>query len=349
MAKWFLCELEKPDAPFKISDLVTCVLDGGCRSWFTLIEEKYPKLICQWCGAHSVNLLMQALGELDGIAELIDECKEVIKFFRNRSLMRFLVRRDAGKIPIMWVQTRFGTTFISMERLGELRVEVAKIVVSEEWTHYYSKQGKDSRDKCDIVRVLVLSPSFWAKIDKTTELLVPVFGVLRRFDGDDATLGIIYHQMAKLKGLLRSWEATKFDPVKGIAAFDSTGGHTLIGKSGTTATGRDKAASAGKNAEDMLDFRWLEMAPSDTARGQLQEAAYALNPWYLMYVDCGESPRSLSLSLSHTHTHTHTPGMKSMLSRGGRMSRHFTSTVQTCFQVSKRFLRASTRIMRRNC
>lgn len=294
MVKWLIGKLESSDMPFDIKDIVTIILDGACISWFPLIHAKYPHIVCQWCCAHSLNLLMQCLGELDGIYQLILEAKEVIKFFRNRGLPRHLIRKSAGKIPIMWVQTRFGTTFISMERLGELRLELAAIVVSDKWTFYTMKQDKQGKAKCAEVRALVLSETFWAKIDKTMELLEPVFAALRRFDGNCATAGIQFEMMAVLIAKLKAWDQIAFDPLSdGRIAFDKTK-CSLKGLDTTTVDGKKHAVkkfARGRNAEEMGVLRWEKMSPDDSRGGQFTQAACALNPFYLMYVP------SLSLSL----------------------------------------------------
>ena len=309
MVAWLLTLLESGDMPFNIEDIVTIVLDGAapCLSWFAPIHEKYPHIVCQWCCAHSINLLMQCLGELDGIYQLILEAKEVIKFFRNRGLPRHLIRESAGKIPIMWVVTRFGTTFISMERLGELRSQLAAIVVSTHWAIYVAKQDKDGKAKCAQVRALVLSGNFWAKIDKTMILLEPVFATLRRFDGNDATAGIQFEIMAVLIARLVAWDAIAFDPLPdGRIAFEKSK-CSLKGLSTKTVDGKVhpvKQFAKDKSAAEMGSARWDLMSPDGSRRGAFTQAAYAMNPYYLMCVPSLSCIAKFSL---YTQCHPHLP------------------------------------------
>ena len=104
--KEWLCDfilrtVRDKDFPLPIKDLVTIVMDGACRTSFPLIEEafkqdeKLPNVVCQWCSTHSLNLMMKAIADIDGIATLIDQVCEYITFVRSHDKPRALARKFA--------------------------------------------------------------------------------------------------------------------------------------------------------------------------------------------------------------------------------------------------------------
>ena len=283
MAKWVLDKLESEDFPFEIDDIVTIVLDGACRSWFPIIEAKYPHIVCQWCAAHSLNLLCQMIAELDGFDDLIADAKKVVTFMRNRTYARHLCRTHAGKIPTAWAASRFGTIFIVMERLSQMQHDLAGVVASAEFAAYTAAQQRDGRDLCNEVKGLINSDQFWAKIAKMNELVEPLFALLRRLDADHATVGCVYQRMLELNIHFREWEATKWNAISGHVAFKK-GECTLVGAAG------GRVSAVGKSVADMAYDRWCDMASDyrlkggDTRSyggGRLHSTAHCLNPFYL--------------------------------------------------------------------
>jgi len=120
---WFVAA----DFPLDPMDLMIIIMDGGERSSFDRIENtfsghpKLPSIMCVWCAAHGFSLLLKALGNLDGIDDLIDDVRFVINYIRNHGTPRSVLR-DLHRLRVLvWAATRFGTIFICMERLIELQ------------------------------------------------------------------------------------------------------------------------------------------------------------------------------------------------------------------------------------
>ena len=55
-----------------VKRMVTIVMDGACPGAFTDLEDAFqsnpalPMIACQWCSAHNGNLLLKAIGNIDG-------------------------------------------------------------------------------------------------------------------------------------------------------------------------------------------------------------------------------------------------------------------------------------------
>ena len=275
--------------PLDPMDLVTITMDGACRTSFPLIEKafrdnpKLPSIVCQWCSCHTWQLLLKAIADIDGIDTLIKQCREVITFVRGHDKPTALLRKSAQKGLVRWVETRFGTIFICMERLVEVKSSLMTMVQGEPWSQYReSVKDRKVREELDKFVDLVIDASFWNKIAKTLELVEPIFSALRVCDSDAPTVGIVYQLFLETQQRLEAWEATKFENVKdgptGVAFRE--GECSLLSKRSHEDAGL--GAAAGWTAAEMLVFRWNKMHGA-TSTGKLHAAGRLLNPAFRDY------------------------------------------------------------------
>jgi hypothetical protein len=277
------------DFPLDPKDLVTITMDGACRTAFSAIEtafREHPDLspvVCLWCSAHTFQLLLKAIADIDGIDTLIQDCRDVITFVRAHDKPTAFLRAKAGKGLVRWVETRFATIFLCMERLREVSRELKLVVASDEWDEYaQTVKDKSTRGKLDVFVDHVLDVRFWNRITKTLELVEPIYAALRRCDSDEPTVGVVYQLFLEVQEHAKEWEETKFDGVKTGAsgrAFDPQE-CTLLSNCNHEDTGRD----AGKiwSAVDIVAFRWGKMDGA-TSTGTVHLAARHCNPAYRNY------------------------------------------------------------------
>ena len=66
---------------------VRACTDGASvmRGAWEIIIKKYPHIVCCWCGAHVINLLMEDIGKLEFFASATIEAKQVVKSYATTS------------------------------------------------------------------------------------------------------------------------------------------------------------------------------------------------------------------------------------------------------------------------
>ena len=195
LVNWFTAE----SFPIDCKDLIFLVMDGGERSSFSLIESTFagnaalPNAMCMWCVAHAWNLLLKALGELDGVDSLTTDLKFVINYVRNHGTPRSLLRKLHKLRMLVWAATRLGTVFVCMERMIELESALRKLVLHEGWDGFLAKQSGEAKTKAIRFRGLVEDRSFFAKMKKTGQLTERIYATMRMCDLDICnTVGAVY-------------------------------------------------------------------------------------------------------------------------------------------------------------
>ena len=276
------------DFPLPREDIVTISMDGGCRTAFPMIEKRFkedpmlPNVVCQWCSCHTWNLLLKAVADVDGIDTLIAECRELITFVRSHDKPRSMLQALANKGLVRWVETRFGTVFLCMDRLHKVMGSLRTMVGSDGWTSWRQSLAGDALRKADDMAARILDPTFDNRIVKVNQLVEPIFAALRTCDSDLPTAGIVYQLFLETQHAVAAWEATKFAPIKagpaGVAFRE--GECTLLSKGNHEDTG--KAAGGGWTVEAMLVHRWNKMHGAGMT-GRFHATARVLNPAFRAY------------------------------------------------------------------
>ena len=137
--------------------------------------DRVPNAVPAWCSGHSVGLLMKVTDDVSGIKGLIDATKEAVTFARTHSKPSALIHKESPNVSIVkWATTRFGTIFMVMQRLANMRPALRRVVLSDEWAKYLqSITDKAIRAKAQAFEALVLDKTYWAKILKVLELVEP--------------------------------------------------------------------------------------------------------------------------------------------------------------------------------
>ena len=291
--------VKSPEFPVPVKHLVTFVMDGACRTSFPLIEAAFkddkdlPNVVCQWCSCHSFNLLLKALADINGIDQVIEESKELITFVRSHDKPRSMLReRSPRKQLVKWVDTRFGTIFLCLQRLHDVRNSLRAMVSEEGWSTYASSL-KDKAVKTAAQKFVnyALDPTFWNRIKKVLDLVEPIFAALRICDSDAPTVGVVYELFLTVQQSVIEWEGTKFQPVEGGdgdgAAFNKEK-HSLLSlkNHADTGSGEDKDFTAA----DMVVYRWNKMHRTSRT-GLIHAAGRLLNPALRAHDHMADEPR----------------------------------------------------------
>jgi hypothetical protein len=147
------------------NDVVQVVTDNASNNMGAkkLLHEKRPHIFWTSCAAHTINLMLQGIGNLPRFKKVVDQAKAFTIFVyghtRTLDCMRYFTEgRDIVRPGV----TRFALNFLTLESIQE-KDQLRKMVVHSRWDSLKdvkSKKGKNAT-------VTILNPNFWKDVKLT--------------------------------------------------------------------------------------------------------------------------------------------------------------------------------------
>ena len=97
-----------------MSNVVQIITDNASNYVLAgkLSEEKHKTILWTPCVAHCIDLMLEDIGKIDWVKNIVDHAKSITKFIYNCSLILSLMRKHTGgKDIIRPAITRFATHF----------------------------------------------------------------------------------------------------------------------------------------------------------------------------------------------------------------------------------------------
>ena len=162
-----------------------------------LLKEKRPNIFWTSCAAHTLNLMLEAIGKQPRFKGVIEKAKAFTIFIyahhKTLALMRkFTKKRDIVRPGV----TRFATSFLTLQSLVEKKEKLRSMVTSDAWGE--CKHSKSAKGKA--AYSIVLSMSFWNGVTQCLKVFAPLVQVLRLVDGDrKPSMGFLYGELKQAK------------------------------------------------------------------------------------------------------------------------------------------------------
>jgi hypothetical protein len=182
-----------------LDDVVQVVTDNASNNMGAkkLLHEKRPQIFWTSCAAHTINLMLQGIGNLPRFKKVIDQAKAFTIFVyghtRTLECMRYFTE---GKEIVRPGVTRFASNYLTLNSIQEKKDQLRKIVVHSRWDSLKdvkSKKGKNAT-------ATILNANFWKDVKLTIAVFEPLFKVLRLVDGDvKPAMGFVYGELLKAK------------------------------------------------------------------------------------------------------------------------------------------------------
>ncbi|CAI5522838.1 unnamed protein product [Closterium sp. Naga37s-1] len=133
--------------------------DGGSNyvAACKLLHKKYPHIEIVPCATHVLDLPMEDIGGMDWAQEVL----------HGEKVMKPL--RPAG--------TRFGTQYIAVPRLCQIRSQLTQMVLHKDW----AEKGKNQTGK--VFEAMVMDAAWWKKAETFVKVMELPYRVMRRTDG----------------------------------------------------------------------------------------------------------------------------------------------------------------------
>ncbi|ERM99928.1 hypothetical protein AMTR_s00110p00090690 [Amborella trichopoda] len=98
------------------------------------LMEKRKHLVWTPCAAHSINLMLEKIGEIKIVKETLEEARLVSRFIYNHSKILFLFREHFKKKEIIRLAiTCFVTNYLVVDSIRESEGALKRLFTCEEW------------------------------------------------------------------------------------------------------------------------------------------------------------------------------------------------------------------------
>ncbi|CAI5945581.1 unnamed protein product [Closterium sp. NIES-64] len=191
-------------------NVVALCFDGGsnyaaaCR----VLMREYPHIEHIPCATHVLDLLMEDIGKKGWAKDIVTRGDTLISFVRNHHFtwgyMRSpLVNGGKGKQVLKPAGTRFGTNYIAINRLCEVRAGLTEMVLSDEWVEWTAAAD---RAGADTFKDNILDAAWWTRAEFFAKLMRLPFVVMRKTDSDSkGMMGRLYDLMLQLTEDIRDF------------------------------------------------------------------------------------------------------------------------------------------------
>jgi hypothetical protein len=112
-----------------------------------ILMQRYPSLYWSPCATHCIDLMLEDMGKLPWIKEIIDSARSVTKYIYNHTYVLSLMRQFTGNRELVRSTiTCFATSFISLQSLLKSMLDLQRVFLSNEWVAcvYSTKQDRQA-------------------------------------------------------------------------------------------------------------------------------------------------------------------------------------------------------------
>lgn len=165
-----------------------------------MVEAEFPNIVWTPCASHSLDLLMEDMGNLPWIKTIVDDALSIVTFFTNKHKVLSIYWAHSTLELKKPSSTRFAYMWLLLETLYDVKSALWKTVVStmwNEWDESNTDAAKDMQRQC-------LNEEFWARVRIIVVAITPFYRTLRMTDMEGATLGLLIHFMREAKEELQA-------------------------------------------------------------------------------------------------------------------------------------------------
>ncbi|CAI5993795.1 unnamed protein product [Closterium sp. NIES-64] len=162
------------------------------------IASTWPHIEHVPCATHVLDLMMEDVGKMGWAKGLVEKGGMMINFVRNHHFTRAYMKKGGGKQVLKPAGTRFGTQYIALARLCEVRGGLAKMVLSDEWNEW-AVGDKDRKIATEKFKAAVMDEEWWGLAGFFTSLMAVPFKAMRATNSSaKGMMGKMYDIMLQL-------------------------------------------------------------------------------------------------------------------------------------------------------
>ena len=135
----------------KLSDHITedvdfVVMDGACSGAIALLEGMHPHLSGVVCATHSLDLLLEDIGQMDFAADTLAAARDAVHFINKHQRTRALFATHSDVKLLAPSMTRFGCHLMMLQRLVRCEDALRALVSSNQWREWRNAQKPETRE-----------------------------------------------------------------------------------------------------------------------------------------------------------------------------------------------------------
>jgi len=93
-----------------------------------LFEIRHPTIFWTSCAAHCIDLMLEDIGKLHWMHEVVEKAKSITKYLYNHTIVLNAMRiYTEGKEIVRPAVTRFATNFISLQSMVEQKINLKRV------------------------------------------------------------------------------------------------------------------------------------------------------------------------------------------------------------------------------
>ncbi|KAL0215616.1 hypothetical protein P9112_007800 [Eukaryota sp. TZLM1-RC] len=194
-------------------NLITHIVSNSatnCLSACSLLIADYPHILFSPCASHTLDLLIEDMCKLPSFNKIISDCKKVVDFIRNHTIIKTKLEKVAGKTLMRPAATRFYTQFLMLSRLQDLEPSVKSLISSPTIERLVRDVGEPLMSSFRKVKLIVgsIEYDFWQLLSPLITYLKPLVGLLKLTDSIEPYFSKMYVKCRQLQEyyFLNSWE-----------------------------------------------------------------------------------------------------------------------------------------------
>eukprot|EP01018_Ginkgo_biloba_P019824 Gb_35912 [translate_table: standard] len=185
-----LCEAIAQVGPSYVVQVITDTTPI-CKATGLMVQNKYRHIYCTPYFVHAMNNVLKDFSKFSWIAPIIEKGREIQMFVCNHHQAQPIYRFHAKVELLKPIDTRYGTYFIPLRRLLEVRGALSAMVIGEMWTNW----RQSSSNAAIQVRATILDDRFWVDVKFVVDVIEPIINVIRYRDTDSPYLGKVYETL----------------------------------------------------------------------------------------------------------------------------------------------------------
>ncbi|XP_059068694.1 uncharacterized protein LOC131056578 [Cryptomeria japonica] len=178
-----------------------------------LLQARHPSLFWSPCVAHCLDLLLEDIGKLSWVKNVIEDGREITKYIYKHTWILELMRQHTdGKDLVRSGVTRFATNFLNLQSLLCALPNLERMFVSERWL----QNPYCRKPEAEKVVKAVFDDRFAKSMEEIINLSKPLVRVLRMVDEDKNPIRYLYEVMDKAKEVIQHLygsDRTKYEPI----------------------------------------------------------------------------------------------------------------------------------------
>ncbi|KAM3410492.1 hypothetical protein ACQJBY_002604 [Aegilops geniculata] len=162
-----------------------------------MLLEKRPNMFWSSCATHTINLMLQGIGDLPRFSKVLEKAKAFTIFVYGHTRTLDCMRHfSSGKEIIRPGVTRFASANLTLESLLDKKDQLRKMVVDGRWDKLREVKSKKGK----VATATMMSMAFWKDLKLCLNVFETLVKVLRLVDGDvKPSMGFVYGEIVKAK------------------------------------------------------------------------------------------------------------------------------------------------------